>query len=254
MANESRFFQKDSNAFGPSDVLFSMMTDRPEGGGSYSHLVGAPKSVTGASAEQPIVCTVIAHGYNDGDIIGQNDNTNSAANGVFIVANKTDDTFELTTMSGSHIDGRAQPDGGGGFSLPAFAYRPGPTKVAMIKKLNLVAGSATSRADQYLGLPQLANGLSLQLWNGDGFMDAIAPLRIKKFCDWANIDFVDTGTSGFGASDVERVLHATFESFGGSLLLDGTKHETLVLRIEDDMTGLLFEQSSVSGIIEEALS
>ena len=62
----------------------------------------ATKSVTGATNASPIVITSVAHGYSDGDVVriyGVLGNT--AANGIFTVANKTDDTFELTGSTGN---------------------------------------------------------------------------------------------------------------------------------------------------------
>lgn len=58
--------------------------------------------ITGATNASPIVVTQVAHGYTDGQVIVVWDvYGNHAANGVWTVANKTDDTYELAGSTGS---------------------------------------------------------------------------------------------------------------------------------------------------------
>lgn len=59
-------------------------------------------TITDATNATPIVITSAAHGLANGDIVAiRNVGGNTAANGVFIVANKTTDTFELSASVGS---------------------------------------------------------------------------------------------------------------------------------------------------------
>lgn len=58
-------------------------------------------TITGATNATPIVITAAAHGYNNGDtvtITGVSGNT--SANGTWVIANKTTDTFELVGSIG----------------------------------------------------------------------------------------------------------------------------------------------------------
>ncbi len=66
----------------------------------------APKTVTNATNTTPVVVSVAAHGYEDGDtvfITGVTGNTN--ANGYRIVQNSTGGTFEITDLAGVDIAG-----------------------------------------------------------------------------------------------------------------------------------------------------
>lgn len=69
----------------------------------------SPLTVTGATAANPVVITSAAHGLANGDkvrfdeVLGM---TNLNGN-VYKIANKTANTFELTTFDGTNIDGTA---------------------------------------------------------------------------------------------------------------------------------------------------
>jgi len=68
--------------------------------------LAATKAITGATNANPIVITSVAHGYANGDlvlVVGVEGNT--AANGWRIVANKTNDTWEVTTLAGVNVAG-----------------------------------------------------------------------------------------------------------------------------------------------------
>lgn len=85
-------------------------------------LLEAAKTITGATAANPVVITSIAHGYADGDdveisgVVGM-----TQLNGRrFRVANKTANTFELTDQHGTNVDGStftAYSSGGSAFRV-----------------------------------------------------------------------------------------------------------------------------------------
>ena len=72
------------------------------------------KAITAATNANPIVVTSAAHGFSNGDkvtisgVLG-----NTAANGTFLVAGKTDDTFQLTTLAGVNVAGNGVYTSGG---------------------------------------------------------------------------------------------------------------------------------------------
>jgi hypothetical protein len=72
------------------------------------------KDITGATNATPIVVTSAAHGFANGDkvtisgVLG-----NTAANGTFLVAGKTTDTFQLTTLAGANVAGTGAYTSGG---------------------------------------------------------------------------------------------------------------------------------------------
>ncbi len=75
------------------------------------------KVITGATNASPIVITSTAHGFANGNIVAiSNVGGNTAANGVFKVANVTANTFELT-----HRDTGANIAGNGTYTSGGFA-------------------------------------------------------------------------------------------------------------------------------------
>ncbi len=73
------------------------------------------KAITAASNATPIVITATAHGYANGDtVIIKGVLGNTAANGKFIVANVTANTFELTNFdTGANVAGNGAYTSGG---------------------------------------------------------------------------------------------------------------------------------------------
>ncbi|HYJ46053.1 MAG TPA: hypothetical protein VEV81_05510 [Pyrinomonadaceae bacterium] len=64
------------------------------------------KLITGATNATPIVITAAGHGYSNGDIVAiYGVLGNTAANGIFKVANVTTNTFELQTRAGANVSG-----------------------------------------------------------------------------------------------------------------------------------------------------
>ena len=88
----------------------------------YTILDGVtPVAVTSSTDATPIVVTATSHGFSNGDLVlifGHT--TNIAANGIFRVANKTDNTFELTDRNtGADIAGTGGGVGSSGLVIPA---------------------------------------------------------------------------------------------------------------------------------------
>jgi hypothetical protein len=70
--------------------------------------VNRKKTLSGATNASPIVVTSTAHGFSDDEVITvQGVLGNTAANGVWLIANKTADTFELqgSTGNGAYTSG-----------------------------------------------------------------------------------------------------------------------------------------------------
>src|SRR3990167_3701673 len=67
------------------------------------HVVDADKTITGATAANPVVITSAAHGFANGNIVSIRDVVGMVElNGrKYTVANQTTDTFELTSVDGS---------------------------------------------------------------------------------------------------------------------------------------------------------
>lgn len=69
----------------------------------------SPVTITGATAADPVVITAVAHGFSNGDQVKINgvSGMTEINDGIYLIANKADDTFELTTLLGVDVDGTA---------------------------------------------------------------------------------------------------------------------------------------------------
>lgn len=72
-------------------------------------ILEANKAITGATAANPVVITLVSHGYSDGDevFISSVGGMTELNGKYYLVANKTANTFELTDVDGNNIDGTA---------------------------------------------------------------------------------------------------------------------------------------------------
>lgn len=84
-------------------------SDRLDGFSDCYITYSAPKTITGITQANPAVVTATAHGFNNGDrvkiidVVGMTE-----VNGkTFLVANKTANTFELTTVAGANVNSTA---------------------------------------------------------------------------------------------------------------------------------------------------
>lgn len=80
--------------------------------------------ITGATNASPIVITQTAHGWTNGDVVTiQGVVGNTAANGKFLIANVTANTYELQDNSGNNVAGNgAYTSGGRSMNLTADVY------------------------------------------------------------------------------------------------------------------------------------
>ncbi|RZJ45520.1 MAG: pilus assembly protein [Brevundimonas sp.] len=76
--------------------------------GAVLNLTGDQKTISAATKARPVVITSTKHGFSNGDVVwvtGVSGMT-QLNNKAYVVTNKTTDTFELYTTSGSRVDGR----------------------------------------------------------------------------------------------------------------------------------------------------
>ena len=76
--------------------------------GAVINLTGAQKTITAATKARPVVITSAGHGFSNNDVVwisGVSGMT-QLNNKAYLVKNKTNDTFQLYTLSGSRVDGR----------------------------------------------------------------------------------------------------------------------------------------------------
>ncbi len=76
--------------------------------GAVINLIGSQKTITGATKARPVVITSAGHGFSNNDVVWVSgvSGMTQLNNKAYLVKNKTTDTFELYTLSGSRVDGR----------------------------------------------------------------------------------------------------------------------------------------------------
>jgi Flp pilus assembly protein TadG len=100
-----------SNSVNPDPYLTTVrgsVTGSTNISGATLVLTGSQKTITAATKARPVVITSNSHGFSDGDVVwitgvgGMTQLNNKA----YVVTNKTTNTFELYTTTGSRVDGR----------------------------------------------------------------------------------------------------------------------------------------------------
>jgi len=110
--------------------------------------LAATVAITDATNANPIVITSAAHGYSNGDLILIVAVTgNTASNGWRLVANKTVNTFELTTLAGVNVAGNGA-FGAGGTAAKASSATDGLVSsrdvwVTKVRLANTTGGAVT---------------------------------------------------------------------------------------------------------------
>lgn len=253
MSNRDPSYQNAANAFRPNDLCISNLSDNRTNTGSIDQVVGAAKAITGATAADPIVITSTAHGRADGDFVSQIGSENTESNGAFVVGNKADNTYELFHMDGvTGVDGLGETPGTTGTAQPAFGFQPEINTVLLATQFGVTVADETTSAAGYLGLPALTNGIDVEIWNNTGLIRKLNPLPIKKFADWESMLDIVINADQFGGADKAFEVHGSLvpTGFGGSLLLTSATFETLIVRVNDALTGLIYQQGHLNGIIE----
>ncbi len=112
-------------------------------------ILAIPRVITGATNATPIIMTVIAHRFKNGDMVTQSSvGGNTAANGGFFVSNKTDDTYELETLANVDVVGNGAYTSGG----TVDACYPGEIVIeSVVSGTDLERGAAGGRLNLVIG-------------------------------------------------------------------------------------------------------
>jgi hypothetical protein len=165
----------------------------------------AVKPITGASNATPIVMTVTAHGYVNGDIVYQDSvGGNLAANGIWQVAGVTTNTYNLTNpVSAANAVGSAAYTSGG------FGINLGPTIANLSDISGGVIGTAVALTSPTMvqGVANAAGvtftsvsgnpvkGLFLYKDTGTGSTSTLIMLNMGKFIVTADATAASSATS-----------------------------------------------------------
>ena len=163
--------------------LDRIMSSQGDGTGTITQVVTA-KTVSGATDATPIVVTATSHGYSDGDyvhitgVVG-----NTACNDLHVVANKTSNTFELTTPAGVDVAGNGSYSSGGAAHL-CFVVKPAAGVTHCIHQLSGIAIDAAMTDDKYMNETALSNGIELQVRQNTTVVNTLTATPVKLFIDW----------------------------------------------------------------------
>ena len=224
-------------------ILSQVLDSQGDGTGTTNQLPAA-KTVSGATNATPIVVTATSHGYSDGDYVNITGVVGTTAcNDLHVVANKTSNTFELTTPAGTNVAGNGSYSSGGAAHL-CFTCKPGSGERYCVHKFGgYFLGGAASMPDKYLYTAALTNGIQVQVRQNTTVVHTLSPAPIK------------TAPAGWslGAAPlppIEFVSGAAFNfrwDFAGCAVnLDGDADEFLVVLHSDDMTTTAVEQQLMS--------
>jgi len=224
-------------------ILSEVLDSQGDGTGTTNQLPAA-KTVSGATNATPIVVTATSHGYSDGDFVNITGVAgNTAANDLHVIANKTTNTFELTTPAGADVAGNGSYSSGGACHL-SFVCKPGSGEQYCVHKFGgYFLGGSTSMPDKYLFTAALTNGIQVQVRQNTTVVHTLSPTAIK------------TAPAGWslGAAPlppIEMVGGAAFNfrwDFAGCAVnLDGDADEFFVVLHSDDMTTTTVEQQLMS--------
>ena len=126
------------------------------------------------------------------------------------------------------------------------------TEVIEISRMIVtVIGPSGFRADGYANGPELVNGITLAIEDKDNntVVDITAGLPIKTNFEWGAMCY-DSTVKAWGLSDQELLLaRFTFtRAFGGEpLKLNSNQRHRLVVRLQDDFSGLRAHRFMVQG-------
>ena len=179
--------------------LDRIMDSQGDGTGTITQVVTA-KTVSGATDATPIVVTATSHGYSDGDyvhitgVVG-----NTAANDLHVVANKTTNTFELTTPAGANVAGNGSYSSGGAAHL-CFVCKPGSGEQYCLHNMGGFGYDSSGDVKKYFGITALTNGIKVQVRQDTTLLHTLSPIPIKTTAHWqlggVRSYFAEGGTYG----------------------------------------------------------
>jgi hypothetical protein len=224
-------------------ILSQVLDSQGDGTGTTNQLPAA-KTVSGATNATPIVVTATSHGYSDGDFVNITGVVgNTACNDLHIVANKTSNTFELTTPAGADVAGNGSYSSAGAAHL-CFVCKPASGEKYCVHKFGgYFMGGTTSMPDKYLLTAALSVGIEVQVRQNTTLLHTLSPTPIK------------TAPAGWslGAAPlppIEFISGAAFNfrwDFSSCAVnLDGDADEFFTVLHSDNMTATAVEQQLMS--------
>jgi hypothetical protein len=229
-----------------ADYINQALSNQGDGTGVTEQAI-ASQTITAATDASPNVYTLTSHGFSNGDFVFISGETGSTtANGLRIIASKTDNTFQLTDPAGTAINS----DGtfaGTVLIWDAFVYKPTSAQNAKIQSLRCFATDATQSAG-YLGVSALSNGIDVHLYTNDTQTKTLTAAPVKKFQQWKLNGSVEVQSGDAGAGTVTQgFVKWDFTDSGGPIQVDGSTDQLIAVIVRDTLTGLTGQEMSVQG-------
>ena len=210
--------------------LDRILDSQGDGTGTISQIIAAT-SISGATNATPIVVTANSHGYSDGDFVNITGVAgNTACNDLHVVANKTANTFELTTPAGADVAGNGSYSSGGAAHI-CFVCKPASGVTHCLHQLSGVAVDSAWTDEKYMNETALSNGIKLQVRQNTTVINTLTATPVKIFIDWslgAEPQILGEAQSN-GAGSFTWLFDSCF------LNLDGDANEFLVVLHSDGL-------------------
>jgi len=147
-------------------------------------------------------------------------------------------------------DGTGTKNAVGDYSTPTDFYiaPPAGTAYSIERLIVHIEDNGTLSPDKYGALTALSNGIDVEMLRGAAVLcDFNDGLPITHNGDWGRNSY-DWSESSFGAGNNIVQVRLTFSKTGSALYLNGNLGDKLVIRMNDNLTGLVEHYFMVQGI------
>jgi len=214
-------------------ILSQVLDSQGDGTGTISQVIAAT-TISGATNATPIVVTATSHGYSDGDYVNITGVVgNTACNDLHIVANKTSNTFELTTPAGADVAGNGSYSSAGAAHL-CFVCKPAAGERFCLHKFQgYVLGGSIADAKKYHDQTALSVGIKVQVRQDTTLLHTMSVLPVKTSMMW----YMGAMAQAAGMEQITGALTNWGWDFSACAVnLDGDADEFFVVLNSDAMT------------------
>lgn len=159
--------------------------------------------------------------------------------------------MHLVRILDTNGDGTGTTNANGNYASAAddfYIKPPVGTRYEIDRLIVFIQDTGAFDAELYGNGAILTNGISLLQLNFDGTtrVDLTGGLSIKSNADWGRLCY-DVDVKTWGTGDEVLLARFTFSKFGGPLTLDGDAGQSLVVRLNDNLSALVYHYFTVEG-------
>lgn len=213
------------------------------------YLVSSTKTITGATAANPVVVTSASHGFNNGDevVITEVVGMTQLNNRSFIVTNKTANTFELYDNDGVAVDGSAfTAYASGGYADKIFEITT-PYLEEYLDQIDYTQNADTMYLDHNYYEPRKLIRTAATSWSLSTYSRTSDPFLDKKLINAITLASPGeiTTTAAHGYSTGQRII---IEGIVGTTELNGRIFDVVVTAVDKftlkDLDGVAVDTSA----------